>query len=206
MTMTLDEHLTRIYLELGDIKRRQANSIRHGRITDVDPEKHLVRVRLNPDSDDEAFKSAWIPYAQMAGIDDGKEFKFHNPPVVGQHMTVFAPAGELSQAMAVPFTWHDKAQSPSTKGDEHVMTFGKFTMTIKKDSVVIALGNTKVTWKEDELLFEGPKGQFKMDRLNLEDGANDKVLGDTGMVSNRSSKVYLKTAQPASPTGLDTAP
>lgn len=204
--MTLDEHLTQIWLEVAELKRRQANTIRHGRITDVDAEKQLVRLRLNPDEEKEEFKSAWIPYAQMAGPDEGKEFKFHNPPAVGQHMTVFAPGGELGQAMAVPFTWHEKAVSPSTKKDEHVMTFGKFTMTIKKDSVVIALGNTKVTWKEDELTFEGPKGQFKMDRLNLEDGANDKVVGDTGSVSNRSSRVYLKTAQPASPTGLDTAP
>lgn len=209
MTMTLQDHLIALWQRVAEMERRQANMIRHAPITDVDTKKQLLRVRLNPESEKEVFKSAWIPYGQMAApdTDEVKGYKFHNPPTKGQNVTLFSPGGDPAQSIALPFTWSEKAPSPSDKPDEHVITMGKFKMTIKKDTATIQMGDkTKITWTEDELTFEGPKGQFKMDNLHLEEGANHKVTGDTGAIVRRSAKVFIKTAQPANPTELDTAP
>jgi len=130
--VNVDDHITQLWARVSELERRAANMVRHGPVTDVDTKKQLVRIQLGPDADGQPFKSAWTPYAQMAG-----DFKFHNPPVKGQNMSLFAPGGDPAQAIAVPFTWSSKQTSPSTKEDEHVTTFGAYRKTLTKKSVLI---------------------------------------------------------------------
>jgi phage baseplate assembly protein gpV len=129
------------------LEDRMDKTIRHGKVTDVDTEKHLARLEV-ANKDGTTTKSPWRPYAQVAGPDGGGagqgEFKFHNPPAVGQQMTFFSPNGEWRQGIILPFTWHDSAQSPSTKSDEHVITYGKLTITHKKDLYDIKLDQAEV--------------------------------------------------------------
>ncbi len=121
--------------------------IRHGKVTDVDTKKQLARIEL-ASKDGTITKSDWRPYAQFAGPDgqgEGQgELKVHTPPAVGQQMTQFAPNGEWRQAVLLPFTWYDKARSPSRDADP-VITRGKITVTLKKDQAVI---------KNDDAVFE----------------------------------------------------
>ena len=102
--MNLDDHLVLIWARISELERRLANTIRHAPVTDVDTKKQLVRVRLNPDTEQEVFKSAWIPYAQVAG-----DFKFHNPPVKDQNMTLIAPGGDPAQGGGVAREGGDRA-------------------------------------------------------------------------------------------------
>jgi len=166
--MTLDEHLAELWAEVGEMKRRQANVLRHGRVTDIDTKKQLVRLRLNPDTDDTEFKSAWIPYGQQAG-----DFKFHNPPTKGQNMTVISPSGELGQAVALPFTWNETFASPGDSEDEHVITFGKVTITYKKDSLILKVGdNTSITLTESGI-------EAKSQKITLNGSSRVETIGNT---------------------------
>jgi len=181
--ITYDEHLVRLWAEVAELKRRQANVVRHGPVKEVDAKKRICRVQLNPDGDKEQpFKTAWIPYAQFAG-----DYKFHNPPTVGQNVTVFAPGGELSQAVALPFTWSDQFPSPSEKQDEHIVTFGKTKITIKKDLLEFLCGSASIT------LTESGKITLKGDLIETDgttklDKGSDLVATEAGL----AKRVYAK--------------
>ena len=60
MTMTLDDHLTALWSRVAEVERRQANLIRHAPVVDVDAKKQLVRVRLNPESEEKEFKKSTL--------------------------------------------------------------------------------------------------------------------------------------------------
>lgn len=134
--------------------------VRHGKVTDVDPAKQRLRMEIGL-KDGASLKSAWVPYAQVAGPDgaDGNsgEFKFHNPPTVGQQMTLLSPAGDFRQAIALPFTWYDKAVSPGTTTDEHVLTFGKLKISYKKDRYFISLGNSSIEMTADNITLKSTR-------------------------------------------------
>lgn len=141
----IDDIIVALLERVGELERRVSNSIRHGPVTDVDAKKQLCRLRLNPETEQEAFKSGWVPYGQMAGA-----FKFHNPPTVGQNMTLLSPGGDASQSIAVPFTWSDKNPSPGDKEEEHVVTFGDLKISYKKDKLTLSVGSASITIEKDK--------------------------------------------------------
>jgi phage baseplate assembly protein gpV len=126
------------------LEDRMDKQVRHGKVTDVDTKKQLARLEIG-NKDGTSLKSPWVPYAQVAGPDGqgsgNGEFKFHNPPAVGQQMSLFSPNGEFRQSLILPFTWYDKAVSPSQKNDEHVITYGKLKKTYKKTEYTVGMGD-----------------------------------------------------------------
>ena len=134
------------------LEDRMDKTVRHGKVTDVDTKKQLARIEIG-NKDGVSLKSPWVPYAQVAGTDGqgaGQgEYKFHNPPTVGQQMTLFSPNGEFRQATILPFTWHDKAVSPSQANDEHVITYGKMKIEHKKDLLRSTVDQTIIEQKTD---------------------------------------------------------
>jgi phage baseplate assembly protein gpV len=137
--MRLDHLLADTLRRVAEIERRLDSTIKQGRVVDVDAAKGTVRLRLNEDSAAEAFLSPPIPYAQIAGA-----LKVHTPPSVGQQMTIISGAGDFRQGLAVPMTWSDQNQSPSEKGDEHVLTFGSVRMVLVDDGLKISVGGVSV--------------------------------------------------------------
>jgi len=152
----MSEAIARLHIEIAGLRYAQDRTIRHGKVTDVDTKKQLARIEIG--EKDEPVKSAWLPYGQFAGPDGGGEgqgeYKFHNPPFVGQQMTVFSPNGELRQGVIMPFTWHDKAKSPSDKADEHVITYGKLRIDRKKDLLKHTLDDTSIEQKPGSLILK----------------------------------------------------
>jgi phage baseplate assembly protein gpV len=136
------------------LEDRMDKTVRHGKVTDVDTKKQLARIEIG-NKDGVSLKSPWVPYAQVAGPDgqgSGQgEYKFHNPPTVGQQMTLFSPNGEFRQAAILPFTWYDKAVSPSQANDEHVVTYGKLKITHKKDRYDILLDQSEIEIKAAQI-------------------------------------------------------
>lgn len=161
---TIDDHVMDLMEQVARLREQVANMIRHGPVTHVDAEKQLLRVRLNPDTEKEPYLSAWTPYLQQAG-----EYKFHNPPSVGQNITILAPGGNLPESIAIPFTWSDGYPSPSKSPDEHVITFGSIRMTFKKEEWSIAVGNASVTIQKDKNVL------VKADD-KIQEKAGDKIL------------------------------
>lgn len=138
-----------LIIRITEIERRQSEMIRHGTVEQIDPEKGLVRLRIGG-TEDKPFISPWVPYGQIAGA-----LKVHAPPSAGQQMTLISPTGDLRQAVAIPMTWSRKNPSPSTKGDEHVVTFGNVRIDLKSDSFMVAVGGASVTISSAGVKFEG---------------------------------------------------
>jgi phage baseplate assembly protein V len=198
--VTLEEYLVEIYGKLAELERRQANMIRHGRVTDVDAKKQLVRIRLNPDDEQETLKSGWVPYSNFGG-----EYKFHNPPSVGQNMTLMSPGGDPRQSIAMPFTWCNQFSSPSDKQDEHVIKFGDFKMTIKKDNLKIEVGNSSIEMTKDKIVSTSQKvkdvGKSYLG-LPSEDAETKQVV----IQGDQSSKRVLAPAVETDPEIDEAAP
>lgn len=127
------------------LERRVAGMIKHGPVKEVNAAEGWVRFDFG-EGDNGTFLSPKVHYAQMAG-----DMKFHNPPSVGQQMTYFAPGGDPRQAIALPMTWSDQNQSPSDKGDEHVMTFGDVRIAINGGSIEMTVGGNGFVLDSSEM-------------------------------------------------------
>lgn len=136
--MRLTDLLVDMARRIAETERRLDSVVKQGPVAEVDPKAGTVRIRLNPESESEAFLSPPIPYAQIAGA-----LKVHAPPSVGQQMTVISGAGDFRQGLAVPMTWSNKNTSPSDKGDENIITFGDVRMEMRGGEIVVKVPTLK---------------------------------------------------------------
>lgn len=144
---------------IQDLERRVAGMMRHGSVKEVDTAKGLVRLSVAPEGDPEML-SAWVPYAQVAGPQTG--LKVHNPPRVGQNMTLLAPSGDLRQSVAMPMTWSDQAQSPGQTADP-AMTYAMVRVDVGLSNLKVTVGEAVVDIATTGITVEfGGKG-FKID-------------------------------------------
>lgn len=144
--MYVEDHVVRLERRIVELEQRADKMVRHGPVTDVDAEKHLVRLRIGG-TDAEPKKSPWTPYGQIAGA-----MKVHSPPSVGQNMTMFSPTGDFRQAVTLPMTWNNANPSPSQKKDEHILKFGKVTITIKSESLTFDVDGSKIEITKDKIV------------------------------------------------------
>lgn len=144
------DEVVELVARVAELERRFAQTIVHGRVAEINTEEAWVRLDLGESSAGGKFLSPKVPYGQIAGAQ-----KYHNPPSVDQQMTMFAPGGDWQQAVAIPMTWSDENASPSTATDEHVMTFGDVTVTLKSDAVILTIGGTKWTLTADGYVQNG---------------------------------------------------
>ena len=130
--------LVELAARVTDMERRMASVIRHGTVAEVDAERQRVRINFGPaHGGNGEFLSPWIPYAQFSGA-----LRVHTPPTVGQQLTAMSPTGDFQQAVAVPLTHHAGNPSPSTEGDENVITYGNVRMTLADDLVLVDVGGS----------------------------------------------------------------
>ena len=181
----LQSALSEVVMRIAEMERKADNTIRHGKVTDVDTKKQLARIEIG-ERDGKPVKSAWVPYGQVAG-----EYKSHRPPTVGQQMTMFAPNGEIRQAILMPFTWSDQNQSPSDKPDEHVDTYGDdFKITRKKDKLIFTVGKSSLTFDKDKITAEvdGSKIEITKDKiLNTAPAVKDVGKSYLGLTSENDT-------------------
>lgn len=151
---TVEDVLVSLVSKVAELQRRLDGMVQQGPVHEVDPKAGTVRLRLSPDGDD-LFLSPPIPYAQVAGA-----LKLHSPPSVGQQMTMMSVGGDFRQALAVPMTWSDQNKAPGDKVDEHVLTFGPWTITLKGD--VLSIKGPKVILDCEGASFELSGSGLKM--------------------------------------------
>jgi phage baseplate assembly protein gpV len=143
--MSLEHVLNQLLARIAGLERRIANMIRHGPVDSVDPSKGTARL-LFKESGGKKFLSPPVPYSQMAGA-----LKIHAPPSVGQQLTMICPNGDAKQGLILPCTWSNQNSSPSSKGDENMLTFGPWTISLDGSKLKITgpdvevTGNVKVT-------------------------------------------------------------
>lgn len=104
---------------------RIANSRTCGPVVAVDAAAGKARIRLGG-TDEAPFLSPWVRYAQTMGA-----VKIHSAPSIGQQMDLSSDNGDFEQGTLTPRTRSDDNPSPSDSPDEHVLTFGPWTFTLK---------------------------------------------------------------------------
>lgn len=129
---------------IAEVERKQAGMMRHGTVAEVDPEAGTIRLKLGTSDAGGDFLSPSIPYSQMAGA-----LKAHIPPSVGQQFTLIAPSGDWRQAVAVPMTWSNDNASPSSSGDENVLTYGDVKLLLDAGTVRAEIGGMTFELTED---------------------------------------------------------
>lgn len=135
------DQIVRLAQRVAEVERRLAGMIRHGRVHSVDAAAGMIRLRIGG-TDSKPFLSPPVPYAQIAGA-----LKAHTPPSVGQQMTLICPDGNVRMGVALPMTWSDANTSPSSSGEENVVTFG----------------GVRIELRDDELVISGPKVRIDAD-------------------------------------------
>lgn len=189
--------IAELTMRIAELERRLDASVRHGKVTDVDAQKHLARIEIG-EREGKPVKSPWVPYAQFAGA-----FKFHNPPSVGQQLTLFAPNGELRQAMLLPFTWSDQNQSPSNDKDEHIITFGDFRMEITKNRFLVKFKGSELELKDGHANVVGDKvhtvGVTHLGVEAKDADASNKLVVEGLLLADRK-RVFANTMGEPDPT------
>jgi len=145
--------IVELVARVTDLERRVAGVMRHGTVAEVDPGRQRIRLDFGPTHGGQGrFLSPWLPYAQFSGA-----LRVHTPPTIGQQFTVMSPAGDFQQAVAVPLTHHAANPSPSTAGDENVITYGNVRMTLADDLVRIVVGGSTLEITSEEIKVITPK-------------------------------------------------
>ena len=152
--------LVELASRVAELERRFAGMMRPGTVEEVDPKKQIVRLNFGDSDDGKPFLSPWVPYAQIAGA-----LKVHTPPSKGQQFTMLSPSGDWQQAVALPLTWSDQNQSPSDKGDEHVLTFGNVRITLKDNLTEVKVGDVTMKVTGDGVSITG--GRVEHDDKNI---------------------------------------
>lgn len=145
---------------VADLERRVFGMMRHGTVAAVDPARGMVRIKMGASTAGGDFLGPWVPYSQLAGA-----IKAHVPPAVGQQMTIMSPSGDLRQAVALPLTWSDQNESPSSSGSENVLTFGAVTITLHADGIRVEVGGVGFEITGDGTFFSG--GRVEHDGKNI---------------------------------------
>lgn len=146
-----------------EAERRSAAQEMRGKVTDVDTVKARARIEIGKDDDGEPVKSPWIPYKQIAG-----SLKIHQPPVVGETMTMRSASGDVEQGVLEAFHWSDANPANSTDAQSNVMTFGSTKVTLGASSIDIEVGGVKVSFSGEGLAITGGEVTH-----------NEKDIGDT---------------------------
>lgn len=139
--MNVFEAIAHLMARVSDVYRRFDHSTIHGTVCDVDAKKQLCRVVVGLDDDGKEVKSAWIPYAQIAGTR-----KLHSPPSKGQTMTLYSPNGDIEQASAHPYHFSDNNPSPSEDPDADVEVRGKTRKTQKDADLKYEVDGLTHSW------------------------------------------------------------
>ncbi len=82
--------------------------VRMGTVTEFDPRRCRVRVRLAGD-DESAVRTGWLPWATWAA----GHLRVWSLPAKGEQCLVLAPSGDLAQALAVPAVFQQAGAFPA---------------------------------------------------------------------------------------------
>jgi phage baseplate assembly protein gpV len=133
--------IAQLLREVAELKRIMPNIVKRGVVYEVDAKKW--RVRLNYAAEGEApILGPWIPWREHGGA-----FKSWFPPSVGQLAVTFNPVGDQRQGEAWPIGFSDQNKQPSEKGDENVITFGPWRISL--DGNALSITGPKVKVKGD---------------------------------------------------------
>lgn len=120
-----------------EVDRRLAGGEMRGKVTEVNASEAWVRLEIGKNAEGQPVLSPKVPYKQTAGA-----LKLHNPPSVGQTMTIRSDSGDIEQGVAEAFHWSDDNPANSTDGESHKLTYGEVTVDLTSGGVKVTCGGT----------------------------------------------------------------
>lgn len=101
-------------LQIPELERRLANSVRLGTIAELDEKNARVRVKSGK------ITTGWLPWTVgRAGPD-----RQWSAPEIGEQVIVAAPGGDLAQAVVLGSLYQDKHPAPGDSKDTTVTEWG----------------------------------------------------------------------------------
>ena len=152
--------LRSIIARLQENDRRLAGGEVRGKVTEVNASEAWVRLEIGKDADGNPVLSPKVPYKQTAGA-----LKLHNPPSVGQTMTIRSDSGDIEQGVAEAFHWSDDNPANSTDGEAHKLTFGDVTVDLSSGGLMLTVGGVTFNFTGDGFSQNG--GQQKHDNHDV---------------------------------------
>lgn len=161
--MSMDAYLRRRLSDLEDLvvellrhhqdsQRRIANLMRPGRVTEIDPEKGLVKVEWGKDDKGQPVTTGWIPWSTRAG-----KIKDWNPPSVGEQVLICSPCGEMGPNSWVQVGGYSNENPRNhNKDGERLIQIGGSVFHLTKDTLTIKVKNMKVEAGKVEYIKKPP--------------------------------------------------
>lgn len=154
-----------------EILRRLENLVRVGTVEEVRTKKPArVRIRCGE------MVTNWIPW--MAGRAGGKAGAMWWPPVKGEQVAMFAPGGDLNNAMVLPGAFSDKNPQASEREDIFSMDIGGGA-SIQHDAEIGALRIEAVA--SIHISCTGAEITMTENRITLKAGGATMTLSDAGL-------------------------
>lgn len=130
----LERTIAKLVSTVAEEQRKRSNTIRSGRVVEVDPAKGRVKVDVGDEGN--PLVTPWVRWTERAG-----DRKTWNPPSVGELMTVLSQGGEISgTSLAVHGGFTDSNMPPSADGDALVFTLGSVTATVENGAITVVVG------------------------------------------------------------------
>lgn len=98
---------------LAEAERIQANAIRVGRVTEVDPATRRAKLRVA------GLDTDWLPW----GVARAGGTRTASAPTVGEQRLVFSPYGDTAQAIIGPAIYQDDFDAPTDSADVEATVF-----------------------------------------------------------------------------------
>lgn len=102
---------------LSEAERVQANTIRVGRVTAVNPATRRAQLRVG------GLDTDWLPW----GVARAGGTRTASAPTVGEQRLVFAPYGDTAQAVIGPAIYQDDYDAPTDRADVEATVFADGT-------------------------------------------------------------------------------
>lgn len=136
----LVRQLLRQQVEIRELKRRQLNVMREGKVIEHHPDDpRKLKVDVGPEGS--SVPSPWIEFSERSGA-----IKTISRPSIGERVTVISPDGELSQASRVILGgFSDENKNPEQAADgELIMTAGDVACRFHPGGLDLAGGDLNV--------------------------------------------------------------
>lgn len=125
----------------ADMERRLANSIRYGKVLEINHADKLVRIKSGN------IETDWIKWP--AGRSGAGKRRW-DPPEVGEQVVMLSPGGDMKQASILPGMYQDSHDAPSADPNEDLAEYSdgtiigynrsthKLTANLQSDTSIIA--------------------------------------------------------------------
>lgn len=136
-------HISALHSRVADLEARIERKMRKGVVTDVDANKHQIRMEIGRDCDgSNQVKSPWLPYAQVSGGAAG--LNVHSVPAVGEQVMLVNPDGssDFTQALIIRHGWYSQNPSPSTDPNSDVTVRGTTINVRTMSTITHSIGGT----------------------------------------------------------------